>query len=327
MLEGLEFAKGCFGMISFYEFSRAIHDRTGKEVKMLPKSDLHNHAGRGGSISYLKEQFKIDIKPFEGVFCDIESMDLWFKHNIQSKLPRGVDNYLKRVEANFNAAKEDNIVSLALDFGIGEIYRMGGMESFIDIINNMRKMYAPNTRLIPVLVIREIRDLEYLEDVFSHNWFKAIDIINYKNEISIDLLKIVCDFARNNDLKCKAHVGEFGTADDVWEYVTNLQLDEVQHGVKIVENPSILEKVSNLNVVFNVCPASNIALGICKDYKTHPIKEMIDHGLIVTINTDDQLIFNASVTDEYINLFHSGALNEEELYQIYKNGISLYENL
>ncbi len=314
-------------MIDFHEFVSAIHDKTGRKMKLLPKSDLHNHAGRGGSISYLIKRLNIEITPFRGVFTDIESMDLWFKQNIQSKLPKGKDNYLKRVEANFVSAEENNIVSLALDFGIGEIYKMGGMPSFIKLITSLRMQYAPNTQLIPVLVIRELSGLEYLQDIISYNWFKAIDIINYNKEIPMDLLEIICDYAKSSGMKCKAHVGEFGTANDVMEYVTKLQLDEVQHGIKIVEDLKILDEISRLNVVFNVCPTSNIVLGICENYKMHPIREMIRHGLNVTINTDDQLIFNASVTDEYINLFYSGALNEDELYQIYKNGMNLYKDI
>lgn len=160
-------------MINFSEFACALHDESGKEIKMLPKSDLHNHAGRGGNISYLMNTLGIEIVPFKGVFSDIESMDSWFKRNIQSKLPRGLDNYLKRVETNFVSAEENHIVSLALDFGIGEIYKMGGMLSFIRIITGLRKQYAPNTRLIPVLVIRELSGLEYLQEIFSYNWFKA----------------------------------------------------------------------------------------------------------------------------------------------------------
>lgn len=129
---------------------------------------------------------------------------------------------------------------------------------------------------------------------------------------------LVCDLAKQYGVRCKAHVGEFGTAEDVWNYVSSLELDEVQHGIKIAESPIIMDKISTLDVTFNVCPTSNIMLGVCQDYKTHPIKSMIDYGLKVTINTDDQLIFNASVTDEYMNLYKNGTLNIDELYQIYQ---------
>lgn len=311
-------------IVDFDEFCCGIHDKTRKKMKQIPKSDLHNHAGRGGSVTYLMQQLNIEIIPPKESFSNIESMDLWFKENIQTKLPRGIDNYLKRVEANFVSAKENHVVSLALDFGIGEIYEMGGMESFVKIITNLNKIHASDTILHPVLTIRELRELEYLEDIFSYKWFGAIDIINYKNDISMDVLKIVCDFAKNNGLKCKAHIGEFGRAEDVWEYVTKLPLDEIQHGVKVVDSPIILEKISKFNVVYNVCPASNIMLEVCKDYRSHPIKKMLEFGLIVTLNTDDQLIFNTSISDEYFNLFSSGTLNEKQLYQIYCNGMKVY---
>ena len=314
-------------VVDFDEFCCGIHDETREKMKQIPKSDLHNHAGRGGSITYLMQQLDIEIIPPKESFSNIESMDLWFKQNIQSKLPQGVENYLKRVEANLVSAKENHVVSLALDFGIGEIYEMGGMENFIKIITNLNKLYAPDAKLHPVLTIRELRGLEYLEDIFSYKWFTAIDIINYKKDIPMDVLKIVCDFAKNNGLRCKAHIGEFGRAEDVWEYVSNLPLDDLQHGVKVVESSSILDKISKFNVVYNVCPASNIMLEVCKDYKSHPIKKMLDFGLTVTLNTDDQLIFNTSISDEYLNLFSSGALNEKELYRVYCNGMRVYQTV
>lgn len=146
----------------------------------------------------------------------------------------GVENYLKRVEANFVATKKDNIIRLALDFGYGEIFALGGMENFVRTIEKMHKQFASDIEMIPTLVIRDCSRLDRLAEILSFDWYKAIDIINYNDSLSLEIMKYVCDVARSNGLKCKAHIGEYGTAEDVELYVEELELDEVQHGIKVL---------------------------------------------------------------------------------------------
>ena len=71
----------------------------------------------------------------------------------------------------------------------------------------------------------------------------------------------------------------------------------------------------------NVCPASNLFLGIVDNYDVHPISTLHRNGIVVTVNTDDLLIFNQSITEQYINLFNSGCLTAEELDVIRLNGL------
>ena len=70
------------------------------------------------------------------------------------------------------------------------------------------------------------------------------------------------------------------------------------------------------NIQLNVCPSSNVMLGYAKDYKNHPIKTLYENGVKVTINTDDLLIFDSSIENEYLLLFRSGALSAEQLDDI-----------
>ena len=66
----------------------------------------------------------------------------------------------------------------------------------------------------------------------------------------------------------------------------------------------------------NVCPTSNVMLGAVADLESHPIRALYDHGVDVTINTDDLMIFGQSVSDEYLNLYRAGVFTGDELEEI-----------
>ena len=78
-------------------------------------------------------------------------------------------------------------------------------------------------------------------------------------------------------------------------------------------------------MVFNVCPTSNIVLGYAKSIKEHPIKKMVEFGLKTTIATDDLLFFDSDINEEYMKLYKNGTLSIKELNDIRKFGLSLFE--
>ena len=81
------------------------------------------------------------------------------------------------------------------------------------------------------------------------------------------------------------------------------------------------------NIIFNVCPTSNVILGYAKSIKDHPIKEMVEYGLKVTIDTDDLLFFDSNINEEYLKLYKEGTLSVEQLDNIRLFGLSLFDNL
>ena len=181
-------------------------------------------------------------------------------------------------------AKADNISVLALSYGVSEVYWLGGLDIFIAVMNGLHNAFAPGTRFLPDLTLSATDDLNSLDELFSVNWFKGIDIINYSNSISMDDMKAMSRKAHEHGLITKAHVGEFGGADDVMRYAEELELDQIQHGIAASESPQVMNWLAKHKVQLNVCPTSNILLKNAKSYGTHQIRQLFDYGIPVTIN-------------------------------------------
>jgi adenosine deaminase len=91
----------------------------------VPKSDLHNHAGRGGCLSTLAKWWGVEIAPPEGQFRSLSEMDNWFQKNVKAYKP-GLAGYVSRLEAAFFQAARDGVRLLSMSFGPGEVEYLGG---------------------------------------------------------------------------------------------------------------------------------------------------------------------------------------------------------
>jgi adenosine deaminase len=80
-------------------------------------------------------------------------------------------------------------------------------------------------------------------------------------------------------------------------------------------------KMKHSYIQLNVCPSSNVMMNVVESYSVHPIRKLYDHGIPVTINTDDMLVFNQSVSKEYLNLFKCGLMKADELNHIRETGL------
>lgn len=293
-------------------------------LQAIPKSDLHNHAGRGGTIQYIGKWANVNIQPPTEPFQSLHGMQNWFVENVKRHCP-GIQGYLKRIEASFVQAAEDHIEKLALSFGLDEIDALGGMEPFSRIMNDFHRCYAPRMKFLPELALDRACNVDEvyarLDDIFAYQWFRSIDICSDELAQPIACFKSIYRAANAAGLTLKAHVGEFGTADDVMEAVEELKLQEVHHGIAAARSPQIMRWLSRNHIQLNVCPTSNIMLVVAESYGTHPIRSLYEYGVPVTINTDDLLIFNQSVSQEYMNLYKSGLMKPEELNEIRRTGL------
>lgn len=308
------------------KFEMYLQENSLKGLESIPKSDLHSHAGRGGSITYIEQLANVKIIPPSEPFNSLQEMNQWLNDNVKCYCP-GFSGYLKRVEAAFVQAKNDNIAVLALSFAIDEIYACGTIDNFISIMDGLHKKFAPETEFLPDLAVGyESGEQSKLDEIFSANWFRGIDICNYSSCYSMNELKKICQKARDSKLILKAHIGEFGGADDVMRYAEELELNQIQHGIAAANSPQIMKWLAKHKIQLNVCPTSNIMLRNSLNYQSHQIRKLFDFGVPVTINSDDLIIFNATVSQEYLNLYNAGLMTADELNTIRLTGLNEVNN-
>ncbi len=99
------------------------------------------------------------------------------------------------------------------------------------------------------------------------------------------------DRARAAGLPGIPHTGELSGPDKIWETVRLLQPYRLQHGVRAIEDPALVAHLRDHRIAVDLCPTSNVRLGVYPAYASHPLRRLWDAGLLVTVNSDDPPLF------------------------------------
>lgn len=121
------------------------------------------------------------------------------------------------------------------------------------------------------------------------------------------------DCAREAGLRLTAHAGEWGGPESVRDAIRDLGVERIGHGVRAIEDPALVDEIAEAGVVLEVCPGSNIALGLYPDWRRHPIAKLRQRGVKVTVSTDDPPFFHTTMTREYDRLADAFDWDEAEL--------------
>lgn len=108
--------------------------------------------------------------------------------------------------------------------------------------------------------------------------------------------------ARALGLRCVAHAGEEGPSDYVVAALDVLGAERIDHGVRSLDDPGLVERLAVDQVPLTVCPLSNVALNVVENLSDHPLPVMLDAGLQVSVNSDDPAYFGGYVADNYHQL-------------------------
>lgn len=110
------------------------------------------------------------------------------------------------------------------------------------------------------------------------------------------------DCAREAGLRLTAHAGEWGGPESVRAVLDDLKVERVGHGVRAIEDLALVDRLAEGGIVLEVCPGSNVALGVYPRWRAHPIHRLRERGVAVTVSTDDPPFFHTSMTLEYDRL-------------------------
>lgn len=112
--------------------------------------------------------------------------------------------------------------------------------------------------------------------------------------------------ARDAGLASVPHAGEVGGPEAVWEALEMLGADRIGHGVRAIDDPELVETLASRQVCLDVCPTSNLRLGLFPDREAHPLERLVSAGVAVSLNSDDPTFFGQSALDEYVHAASAG---------------------
>lgn len=130
------------------------------------------------------------------------------------------------------------------------------------------------------------------------------------------------DCAREAGMHLTAHAGEWGGAQSVWDALNDLRVERIGHGVHAIEDNALVDHLAETGTVLEVCPGSNVFLGVYPTWDAHPIEKLRERGVKVTVSTDDPPFFHTTMTREYENLHRTFGWDEEVFAEITETALN-----
>ncbi len=152
---------------------------------------------------------------------------------------------------------------------------------------NRHESVQVGEKIIALAVDRKDRGIVALDLAGNEAQFPALPFAGVMRE------------ARQAGLHITIHAGEWGGASNVADAIRSLYAERIGHGVRVMEDPAVVELSQAREIAFCVCMTSNIQSGIAASLEAHPVRAMLSNGLNVTLNTDDPSISQIRLSDEY----------------------------
>jgi adenosine deaminase len=131
----------------------------------------------------------------------------------------------------------------------------------------------------------------------------------------------VFERARELGFRTSAHAGEAVGPRSVWGAIRSLKVDRIGHATRAIEDPCLVAYLAEHQVPLELCPRSNVRTGVIRSLAEHPVRQYIEAGIPVSVNTDDPTMFGTSLADEYAGLMNEAGLSWSEVFVLLKQAV------
>jgi len=153
------------------------------------------------------------------------------------------------------------------------------------------------------------------------DWITGVGLDSSEVGRPPSLFTKVFEKARESGYRVVAHAGEEGPAEYVWEALHFLKSERIDHGVRSTDDPELVQYLIEHRIPLTVCPLSNIKLKVFPSLKDHNLKQMLDMGLHVTVNSDDPAYFGGYITENFLSVQKELNLSKDDLMKLSLNAI------
>lgn len=164
--------------------------------------------------------------------------------------------------------------------------------------------------------------MEILDQIREHpEGVVGIEIGGSEHAYPPAQFKAVYDRARGMGLRLAAHAGEALGWESVVDAIEYLGVERIGHGLTAQHSPKAMRLLKEKEVTVETCPVSNVRTGVCKDIKSHPVRQYYDQGISISVNSDDPTMFGTDMNKEYMVLHEVHGFTVAELFDISLNSI------
>jgi len=307
-------------------------------IKALPKAELHLHIE--GSLEpelmfELAERNNVPL-PFASVeevqaayvFSDLQSfLDIYYAG---AGVLLQVSDFFDLTWAYIQRVQKQNVRHIEIFFD-PQTHTDRGIP-FQNVITGIHKAlveakqkFGITSRLILCFLrhLSEEAALGTLADALPfRGWIEGVGLDS--SEVGFPPEKFERVFAKATDagLRKVAHAGEEGPPEYIWQALDLLGVSRIDHGVRCMEDPKLVERLVKEKIPLTVCPLSNTKLRVFDKMENHNLKQMLDAGLCVTINSDDPAYFGGYMNENFLAAQKGLNLSQKDIVQVAKNGFT-----
>lgn len=305
-------------------------------IARLPKAELHLHIEgtlEPEMMMRLAERNGVRL-PYADVdevraayrFSDLQSfLDIYYAG---AQVLKTEQDFYDLTRAYLERAREDNVRHVEIFFD-PQTHTGRGIPFYIVVdgihraLEDGRSELSITSRLI-LCFLRHLsagEAMATLEEALPHR--DRIDAVGLdSSEVGHPPSKFAEVFARARDegFLAVAHAGEEGPPSYILEALDLLQVRRIDHGVRCLEDPDLVERLADEQMPLTVCPLSNVKLRVFDTLEAHNLKALLDAGLCVTINSDDPAYFGGYIGDNFLRAQRALGLTEDDLRSLARNG-------
>jgi adenosine deaminase len=307
-------------------------------IQLMPKVELHVHLEgsiRPATLLALAERNHVPL-PADSV----EGLEAWYQFsdfNHFLEVYFAICNCLRTpqdfelITAEFLRGQEaQNIRHSEVIFTPYTHHEHVSMDDQLAAINRVRAWAAEELEVTMTLVpdiARNVRPVEHSLEVASWavaNQDKGIIALGLGGlEIGNppELFSEAFALAHEAGLPSLPHAGETEGPASIRGALDALHAVRIGHGVRCLEDPGLVDELRERQIPLDVCPISNVCLGVTPSLEAHPLPRLLQEGLYVTINSDDPPMFNTTLTGEYLRICETFNLGLAQIKRLVLNGV------
>jgi len=312
-----------------------------RDLTLLPKAHLHLHFTGSMRHETLVELARRDGIPLPEALVEdwpphLSAADEkgWFRfqrlYDIARSVLRTEDDVRRLV---LEAAEEDvrdggRWLEIQVDPS-GFAARFGGITAFTDLVLDAVRDASVRTGLGMAVVIAanrtrhpmDARTLARLAAQYAGRGVVGFGLSNDERRGDTEEFGPAFRIAERAGLLLAPHGGELRGPDNIRACLDHLHADRLGHGVRVGEDPKLLDRIVEQGVALEVCPVSNVALGVYSDLTSVPLPQLLDAGATVALGADDPLLFGSRLEGQYATMRAAHDLSDEQLAELARMSI------